>query len=303
MSAMRLKTVNLANGETLGYREREGGEKVLLLIHGNMTSSKHWDILIDKIDNDYKIIAVDMRGFGISTYHTPVHTIKDFSDDIKLFVDQLGIKDFVIAGWSTGGVVGMQFVADYPGYCNRLILVESVSTRGIALYEVNSEGKEDYSKRLKTYEDFLKDPLRIIPIQNAYDTRNKEVLKAIWNALIYTHNQPDEKHYDEYLDDMITQRNLAEVYYALNKYNISEYHNGLVDGNGLVKKIKIPVLILRGDRDLVITDKMTKEIVEDLGEVGTFIELPDCGHSPLIDNLELLLNHMHKFMKQKELAK
>lgn len=303
MSAIELKTVNLANGETLGYREREGGEKIVLLIHGNMSSSKHWDVVIDNIDSDYKVYAVDMRGFGISTYHKSVQSIKDFSDDIKLFVDELGISDFIIAGWSTGGAVGMQFVADHPGLCSKLVLVASASTRGYPFFGLGADGQMDFSNRLKTMDDIHNDLARTIPIQTAYNNRDKETLKAIWNAAIYTKIQPEDDHYNEYLEDMMTQRNLADVYYSLNTFNISHLHNGLTDGTGQVDSIKIPVLVLRGDRDYVVLENMAKEIMEDLGDNATFIELEDCGHSPLIDNLELLLKHMHEFIEQKEPAK
>ncbi|MDR4887117.1 alpha/beta hydrolase [Fredinandcohnia sp. QZ13] len=303
MSVIELKTVNLANGETLGYREREGGEKKVLLIHGNMSSSKHWDVVIENLDSDYKVYAVDMRGFGISTYHKPVQSIKDFSDDIKLFVDELGLSDFVIAGWSTGGAVGMQFVADHPGLCSKLVLLASASTRGFPIFGLGADGQLDFSNRLKTMEDIHCDLARTIPIQTAYDNRDKEVLKAIWNAAIYTKIQPEEAHYDEYLEDMMTQRNLADVYYSLNTFNISHHHNGLTEGTGQVDDITIPVLVLRGDRDYVVVESMAKEIMEDLGDNATFIELEDCGHSPLIDNLELLLKHMHEFIGKKEPAK
>ncbi|THE12616.1 alpha/beta hydrolase [Bacillus timonensis] len=303
MSVIELKTVNLANGETLGYREREGGEKIVLLIHGNMSSSKHWDVVIENLDSDYKVYAVDMRGFGISTYHKPVQSIKDFSDDIKLFVDEIGLSNFIIAGWSTGGAVGMQFVADYPGLCSKLLLLASASTRGFPIYGLGADGQLDFSNRLKTMEDIHSDLARTIPIQTAYDNRDKEVLKAIWNAAIYTKNQPEEAHYDEYLEDMMTQRNLADVYYSLNTFNISHHHNGLTEGTGQVEEIKIPVLVLRGDRDYVVVESMAKEIMEDLGENATFFELEDCGHSPLIDNLELLLKHMHEFIGKKEHTK
>ncbi|MFT4414866.1 alpha/beta fold hydrolase [Fredinandcohnia humi] len=303
MSTVELKTVKLVNGETLGYREREGGEKTLLLIHGNMTSSKHWDLVIDNLDSDYKVYAVDMRGFGISTYHSPVQSIKNFADDIKLFVDELGLHDFAIAGWSTGGAVAMQFVADNPGLSSKLILLASASTRGYPFFGLGADGQMDLSNRLKTLDDIHKDLARTIPIQTAYNTRNKDTLKAIWNAAIYRDNQPEDELYDEYLEDMMTQRNLADVYYSLNTFNISHHHNGLTEGNGLVDRITVPVLVLRGERDLVVTDGMTKEIIEDLGDNATFVELEGCGHSPLIDNLELLLKHVHEFLEQKELAK
>ncbi len=49
MSTVELKKVLLANGETIAYRERSGGQIPIVLIHGNMTSSKHWDIVLDRL--------------------------------------------------------------------------------------------------------------------------------------------------------------------------------------------------------------------------------------------------------------
>lgn len=296
---VEIKSITIGNGETLGYRERSGGEETLVLVHGNMTSSKHWDLLIDALDPKYKIYAVDMRGYGISTYLKEVDSIKDFSDDLKLLVDQLGLKDFAMMGWSTGGAVAMQFCADYPGYCQELILLASASTRGYPFYGISTEGTPDLNNRLKNKEDIKKDPFRTIPIQHAYDTGKHDTLKAIWNALIYRKKQPDEAKYTEYVNDMITQRNLAEVYHSLNTFNISEKHNGLLEGTNQVKDIKIPVLVLRGDEDLVVTDHMTKEILEDFEGRATYVELAGCGHSPLVDNLDLLVEQVANFLERK----
>lgn len=293
---VQLKKISLGNGETLGYRERDGGTENLLLIHGNMTSSKHWDILIEKMDPKYKIYAVDMRGFGISSYHTPVQRIKDFSDDIKLFVDEIGLKDFSMIGWSTGGAAAMEFCADYPTDCHRLILLASASTRGYPFFGTDENGQPDVTKRLKSLDDIRKDPLRTIPIQGAYDSKNSEALKGIWNALIYRQAQPTPEKYDEYVEDMITQRNLADVYHSLNTFNISTKHNGLIEGSGKVKDIKVPVLVLRGNEDLVVTSEMTDEILEDFGDQAQYVELTGCGHSPLIDNLNWLTEEIEKFL-------
>ena len=289
-----MKEVHLSNGETLAYREREGGEQKVLLIHGNMTSSKHWDLVYENIDAKYKLYAVDLRGFGQSTYNNLVLSIKDFSDDVKLFVDAIGIKDFAIVGWSTGGAVSMQFVADYPGYCNKLILLASESTRG---YPFDGKLHEnDTPRRFVLHEEIKKDVTKTIPVQTAYDTNNTELLKLIWNAVIYTHNQPSPELYKEYLQDMRTQRNLAEVHHSNNTFNISHHHNGLVEGNGKVDDINVPVLVLRGERDYVVTAEMTQEILEDLGSKAKFIELKNCGHSPLVDDLTQLLSVITDFL-------
>ncbi|MFB6465264.1 alpha/beta fold hydrolase [Cytobacillus sp. Hz8] len=296
LHALQYKKTKLPNGETIAYQEREGGEQKVLLIHGNMTSSKHWDLVLEKMDPKYKLYAIDLRGFGNSSYHQEIRSIKDFSDDVKGFVEKIGLKNFSIVGWSTGGAVAMQFIAENPGVCEKLVLLASASTRGYPFYGSAGAGLPLFNKRLSTYDEVKGEKSKTVPIQNAYDTGNRNFLKAVWNSLIYTKNQPKDELYEEYVDDMFTQKNLAAVYHALNIFNISEKHNGLKKGNGLVKNIKIPVLVLRGDRDLVISEQMAKETVEDLGEYATFIELTDCGHSPLIDGLDQLLKHITEFL-------
>ena len=59
---------------------------------------------------------------------------------------------------------------------------------------------------------------------------------------------------NEYIDDMLTQRNLADVYHALNTFNISAVNNDAAKGTKQVEKLTIPVLILYGDRDFVVPE-------------------------------------------------
>jgi pimeloyl-ACP methyl ester carboxylesterase len=168
MRKVELKFVELPNGETIGYREREGGDKVVLLVHGNMISSKHWDLVFENMDETYKLYALDLRGQGVSSYNKPITSLKDFSEDLKLFVDMLGLQKFSLVGWSMGGGVSMQFAADYPDYVEKLVLVASLSTRGYPLYKVNEYGQPVWTERLKTKEEIAQDTARSIPISNAY---------------------------------------------------------------------------------------------------------------------------------------
>ncbi|MFJ8262802.1 alpha/beta fold hydrolase [Rummeliibacillus sp. NPDC094406] len=291
-----LKKVQLTNGETIAYRERAGGEEILILVHGNMTSSKHWDVLMKALNERFTILAPDLRGFGQSSYNKRVSHIRDFSEDLKLWVDALGLKDFTLMGWSTGGAVAMQFCADYPGICQKLILLASASTRGYAFYDSNVDGTPNLSKRLLTLEEVENDTAKTLPVQNLYDTANREGLKIVWNALIYTHNQPSEAQYEAYIDDMLTQRNLADVYHVLNTFNISTIHNEVSSGQNEVNKIQIPTLVLYGERDYVVAESMTKEIIEDFEGRAKVVKLNNCGHSPLIDDLPQLLGVIEQFI-------
>lgn len=295
--AIELKSVTLSNGETLGYREAGSGDKLLLLIHGNMTSSKHWQPVLEAMPDGYRMIAVDMRGFGISSYHQPINSLRDFADDIMELVRQLDLKDFAVAGWSTGGGVAMELVANYPGYANKLILLESVGYTGYPLYRKDANGQPIVGDHLTTKEEIAQDPVQVLPILNAYQNKDKATLKMIWNALIYTHNQPDEATYDEYLDDMLTQRNLVDVDYALAHFNMSHEHNGTSEGSGLIDRIEIPTLVLWGRRDLVVPEYMATTTAAAIGDNAKLVYLENCGHSPLVDDLDTMLATWLEFLE------
>jgi len=292
---VNLKSIELNNGETIGYRETEDGNKVLILIHGNMTSSKHWDVLIDEMPEEYKIYAVDLRGFGISSYNKQIDSLKDFSEDVKLLVEQLELEKFDIVGWSTGGGVAMQFAADYPEMVKNLILVESVGIMGYPIYRKDEKGLPILTELLQTKEDVAADFVQVLPILNAYEKKDKDFLKVVWNATIYTQNKPSLEKYDEYLEDMLTQRNLVDVDYALMTFNISNIHNGLVEGSGEVDKIKAPTLVIQGDKDLVVPRQMADGIVKGIGENSKLSIIENSGHSPLIDDLNRLKKEIVDF--------
>ena len=171
MAQVYLKKVELPNGETLGYREREGGHELVVLVHGNMTSSKHWDILLEQMPEEYKLYALDLRGFGSSTYHQPINSLKEFSDDLKLFVDALQLRDFTLVGWSTGGGVSMQYSADYPEHVKKLVLLASASTRGYPFYGTGTsenglpDPEPGYKRRKKSLRILVKPYLFYKPIK------------------------------------------------------------------------------------------------------------------------------------------
>ena len=86
---MEKKFVNIGH-ETLAYLD-EGQGEVVLMIHGNMSSSVHYEPLIERICDSYRCIAVDLRGFGDSTYNNRFDTLEELADDVNAFLDVLEI--------------------------------------------------------------------------------------------------------------------------------------------------------------------------------------------------------------------
>ncbi|WP_254544164.1 intracellular short-chain-length polyhydroxyalkanoate depolymerase [Halomarina pelagica] len=286
--------VEVPSGETIAYRAREGGEVPVVLLHGNMTSSVHMDVLFERMDPRYALYAIDLRGFGASSYGTPIDSLADFAADVAGVVDAIGLDTFHLLGWSTGGGVAMEYAAAHPDRVERIVLVAPVSTRGYPIYRKDEDGQPT-DEPLTTREEIAADPVQVAPVQRAYDEADRDALRAIWEALIYTHETPDDERYERYVDDMLTQRNLADVDYALAHFNVSDRENDYGEGSGRAADVTQPTLVLRGDRDLVITAEMAAETVEDLPN-ARLVELEDCGHSPFVDAPERVVSEIEGFL-------
>ncbi|WP_315118385.1 alpha/beta hydrolase [uncultured Clostridium sp.] len=291
-----IKTIKISNGEVIGYREAGCGNETILLIHGNMTSSKHWDLLMDKLTPKYKIYAVDLRGFGASSYNNRVNSLRDFSEDVNDFCEKIGVTNAIVIGWSTGGGVAMYLAADHGDKVKELVLVESVGVKGYPIFRKNEEGKSIIGDFLKTKEEIEQDSVQVAPVLKAIENRDKEFYRALWNHAIYTHNKPEDDRYEEYLEDMLTQRNLVDVDYSLIHFNITEEFNGISKGDGAAKRIEAPTLIFQGDRDYVVPHTMAEDIKKHIKN-SEMILLKDCGHSPFVDSLDELCEKINSFIK------
>ena len=296
MAKLEVKPIQLPNGETVGFREAGSGHSVLLLIHGNMISSRHLEPLMVNFPPQFRLIAIDLPGFGISSYKNHISSFKDLSETVRQFADQFRLTQFSMLGWSMGGGVAMQFASDYPERVKQLILLGSIGVKGYQILRKDKDGNPIAGAFLKTREDIASDPIQVAPILKAYRTRNKEYLRWVWDMLVYTDNKPADREYGEYLEDMLTQRNYVDIYFAMSRFNISHQNNGVVDGTGAVDKIVIPTLVIHGEKDRVIHQQTAREIVNSIGSNAELVILRDTGHSPLVDNLIGTVSVITEFM-------
>ncbi|GAB1808619.1 intracellular short-chain-length polyhydroxyalkanoate depolymerase [Priestia megaterium] len=287
VSALEQAKVELPNGETVNYRMKKGGKEVLLLIHGNMNSSLNWDVLMNELPEHITAYAIDLRGFGDSTYHTPIHTIKDLSDDVKLFADALKLSAFTISGWSLGGAVAMQYVIDHPDDAKNLILLSSVNIKGYPIPRRTFLELPIPNNFIQTKEE-VKEAFRMV--ENAKETKNTWFLKMMLRQFLYTKNKPSADQFEKYLEGTINQRNLIDINYALMRFNISNDFNGVVEGTGEVEKITIPTMVIQGDEDKMVSTRDASDIAKGIGENATLKIMKGVGHCPLLDDLSSLMD-------------
>lgn len=291
---IQFKTVELSNGETLGYRECGYGNRSFLLIHGNLGSSLSWDTFMERMPDDFMAYAVDLRGFGGSSYNNPAETIRDLSKDIKEFVDILELKNLIVVGWSAGGAVAMQFAVDYPDYVSKLIFINSCSIKGFPVFKRNIFGRPIQGQYAKTKEDMA---TLLATLKKAFEEKNMDTIKKVFDMELFRLKKPEAEKYKAYQEEVAKQRNVVDFNYSLSLFNISHANNGVVDGTGEVDKIEAPVLVLQGDKDNLVTMNMAEEIKKGIGENAELITLKDCGHVPFVDNIDELMYNVVNFAR------
>lgn len=114
------------------YLKRPGGEKNLVLVHGNVSSSHLFQTLMLSMSSDFTVYAPDLRGFGLSQKLGVDATrgVSDFSDDVASVMDSLGISSATVLGWSLGGGVVMQLMISRPDLVSKVVLEAPVSPFG-----------------------------------------------------------------------------------------------------------------------------------------------------------------------------
>ena len=273
------KTINIGK-EDIAYIDCGQGE-VVVMIHGNMSSSVHYLPLIDRIKDKYRCIALDLRGFGDSTYNERFDTLEELADDVNKFVEALGIDSFFLVGWSNGGGVGLKYCAKYPQKVKKFFDIEGAGLKGYPLYK-----KENFKSTGIPYEskeEMAHDPLQVAPVLDIFAKQNGALMASIWDATIYTVNKPTQQQSEQWIAETLKQRNLVDLDWALATLNMSNEYTPYGKGDGTIDNITCPVALTMGEKDFVVPDYMVLDNYNALGDKATLLPYPNCGHSPMVD--------------------
>jgi len=107
------------------YYQDVGTGYPLVLVHGMASDHTVWEGLIHLLKDKYCVLAVDLRGHGLSTKTTGPYNMDLFASDIVRLLDSLGINKAHFIGHSMGGAVIQELALDYPDKVQSLTLISS----------------------------------------------------------------------------------------------------------------------------------------------------------------------------------
>ena len=118
MALPELKAVDLG-GTPIAIRDTEPGKATgkppLVFLHGLGGSSQSWAFQFRALAEDYRIIAWDMPGYGVSgAFGRENPTVKHYAHALSAVLDTVGAFKAHIVGQSVAALIGASYAAEYP---------------------------------------------------------------------------------------------------------------------------------------------------------------------------------------------
>ena len=237
------------------------GKPQMLCVHGSAAHAHWFDFVASGLRDDYHVLAPDLRGHGDSDWDrsaAPQYHYDRYAADLHALVEQLDLRDFVLVGHSMGGLVSTVYCATYPGRVRAFIMVDSslnLSPERIA--NMNAVGSREGSS-YATLEEFVAS-YRIRP---SGSSAPPDMVRHLGrhSARLF----PDGRWRNK------VDRNVYALRVAKNLIPYWEH-------------IKIPALLLRGDRSNRISPEIVAQVRALAPQVETG-EVAGCDHHLTLDN-------------------
>jgi branched-chain amino acid transport system permease protein len=194
-----------------------------------------------------RVLAPELPNFGRSA-RLEVADIDVYANYLGIFIDKLGLTKPVIVGHSLGGAVVMSLLARRPELASALVIVDGAAPGG------------------------LKTPEEHYPIIELYRTNRDYMRKAL---AAVTPTLRDEAFLDQLADDAML---MAPHAYAGNARALERF-----DYRGRTSGFTLPVLVVWGRKDLIITEAMARETAAAYPAARLEI-LEEVGHSVMVED-------------------
>jgi pimeloyl-ACP methyl ester carboxylesterase len=98
------------------------------MIHGLAGSSMaEWYKVAPVLAERFRVVMMDHRSHGFSRLDRGRFEIEDLADDTAAVMNQLGLEEATIVGYSMGGTIAQALARRYPHLVARLVLVATMS--------------------------------------------------------------------------------------------------------------------------------------------------------------------------------
>ncbi|MEE9313499.1 MAG: alpha/beta hydrolase [Rhizobiaceae bacterium] len=255
-------------GQSVHYRDQGARDApVILLLHGTSASLHTFEGWAEKLQENWRVISVDLPGFGLTGPWIGALESQDYSREnyaifLFQFMDKLKIKRFAVAGNSLGGEVAWQMAASSKERVSAQILLNAA---GYA----DTGGQYPLAWKLITWPITSSISMSMLP--------RSAVAQGLRQVMV---------------DQNLVTPDKIELYRDLglragNRKALQQRLRFITADGGVqhLPQIEIPTLIIWGEQDVLIPSSTAKRFLKDI-RGSELVIFDDLGHIPQEENPE-----------------
>ncbi len=243
---------------------------LLVLLHGWCDVGASWQFVVNALERDWRILAPDWRGFGLSEWNRDVYWFPDYMADLEALLDHYSPAAPVrLVGHSLGGNVGCLYSGIRPARIAGLVNLEGLGMRRFTPDEAPGR-----------YANWL-DQLRDTPSFRSYPDR------AGFAARLKKENPRLSDEKAGYLADHMGEDDGAGgIHLAADPYHrgVNPTIYRVQEAMAIWRQVTAPVLWVTADDSFIFKQLYAKDSDEYRQRIACFkdlreVVLKDCGHN------------------------
>jgi len=250
---------------TLSFSEAGQGTPVVLL-HGFPLNGAIWREQQQRLSAQYRVITPDLRGHGRSPAPAGVYEMDLLARDVLALLDSLHIAKAVIMGHSMGGYVAL---AAWRLAQERFLALGLIASQTSADTEEGRQGRYELATKVAT--------------------EGSEAVAAAMIPKLFASGIP-------IVPPILTQ--VRETILNTDRAGIIGSLHGMAlrtDSGALLPRINVPVLILAGEEDQIISPDKAKAMAAAM-PTATLALIQHAGHMPMLEQPEATTTVLRNFL-------
>jgi pimeloyl-ACP methyl ester carboxylesterase len=241
---------------TILHTQISGTGKPIVLLHGYLSSSHYFKHIVERLENDHTVIAIDLLGFGKSPKPRAHYTYEDHLMALKTTLDHYNVATpYTLLGHSMGALIALKYATKFGDDVSTLLLFNP------PLFTDVTQMIEAHKSSGRHYRAFLYSPAR----------------HSYWKALkVIPHNATKKRPAINFADIVRMSKHAREGSY-----------NHIIGGADVfsdLRKTTMPTLLVNGRYDRAVYGENLKS--RDLPS-NVRLETIETGHHPLVKNVDI----------------
>ncbi len=236
-----------------------GSGPLVVLLHGLGSSGADWYAVIHDLQNDFRLLLIDLRGFGSSSLaRSGDYRIARMADDVVQLFNHTGLQSAHVVGLSLGGCVALQLAISAPQLVDHLVLVNTFARMRTAGSLMSKLKRFWAARSIDTLAAFVAG-------QHFHDPATRAVA-----------------------EERLRQNDLGVIHramWAIMRFNVLPQ----------LPRIQQPTLLLIGDRDHTVPQSCVRDLQTGIPHARTQV-IADAGHALPYDQPDAFIEALRTFL-------